>query len=53
MEKVSRENGGGGKVGYGRRKIKRRGIEEDLENEDVGLGGDEVLQGWFGIGREW
>jgi hypothetical protein len=33
-------------VGYRRRKIKRqRNIEEDLENEDVGLGGDGV-QGW-------
>jgi lysine-specific demethylase 3 len=50
MQKVSGENGGGGEVGVGRRDTKRRRIEEDLENEDVGLGGDGV-QGWFGGGN--
>jgi len=51
MEKVSGENGGGGKVCYGRRKIKRQGIEEDLENGDMGLEGDGVqgLVWWW----EW
>jgi tRNA(Leu) C34 or U34 (ribose-2'-O)-methylase TrmL len=50
MQKVSGENGGGGEVGVDRRKIKRRRTEEDLKNEDVGLGGDGV-QGWFGGGN--
>jgi hypothetical protein len=50
MQKVSGESGGGEEVGVGSRKIKRRRIEEDLEKEDVGLGGDGV-QGWFGGGN--